>query len=75
MLGYAEAQNEAVGPDASVYNAINRVRNRINLPEKVYTVIPAPGGGRKFYVNKNYLWPIPQSAMDRNKNLVQNPEY
>jgi hypothetical protein len=28
LLGYAEAQNEAVGPDASVYDAINAVRAR-----------------------------------------------
>lgn len=34
LLGYAEAQNEAVGPDASVYAAINKVRQRpsTNLP-------------------------------------------
>ncbi len=32
LLNYAEAQNEAVGPDASVYDAINKVRNRSNLP-------------------------------------------
>jgi len=28
LLGYAEAQNEAVGPDASVYDAVNAVRAR-----------------------------------------------
>lgn len=28
LLNYAEAQNEAVGPDASVYNAINQIRAR-----------------------------------------------
>jgi starch-binding outer membrane protein, SusD/RagB family len=33
LLNYAEAQNEAVGPDASVYNAINKIRNRSNLPD------------------------------------------
>jgi len=34
LLGYAEAQNEAVGPDASVYAAVNRIRQRAstNLP-------------------------------------------
>ncbi|SDH16697.1 RagB/SusD family nutrient uptake outer membrane protein [Chitinophaga filiformis] len=32
LLGYAEAQNEAVGPDASVYDAINQVRARGGLP-------------------------------------------
>ena len=28
LLNYAEAQNEAVGPDASVYEAINAIRTR-----------------------------------------------
>jgi hypothetical protein len=32
LLGYAEAQNEAVGPDASVYAAMLKIRQRSNLP-------------------------------------------
>lgn len=32
LLNYAEAQNEAVGPDESVYSAINEIRSRSNLP-------------------------------------------
>ncbi|MDR6944757.1 RagB/SusD family nutrient uptake outer membrane protein [Mucilaginibacter pocheonensis] len=32
LLSYAEAQNEAVGPDASVYDAVNKVRARSSLP-------------------------------------------
>lgn len=28
LLGYAEAQNESVGPDASVYEAVNAIRER-----------------------------------------------
>lgn len=34
LLNYAEAQNEAVGPDQSVYDAINAIRGRVsvNLP-------------------------------------------
>lgn len=34
LLNYAEAQNEAVGPDNSVYQAINQIRQRssVNLP-------------------------------------------
>jgi hypothetical protein len=35
LLGYAEAQNEAVGPDASVYDAINKIRARSSLPPLV----------------------------------------
>jgi hypothetical protein len=33
LLGYAEAQNEAVGPDASVYAAMHQVRARAGLPD------------------------------------------
>lgn len=33
LLGYAEAQNEAAGPDASVYSAVNKIRNRAGLPD------------------------------------------
>ena len=32
LLSYAEAQNEAVGPDPTVYNAVNLVRTRSALP-------------------------------------------
>jgi hypothetical protein len=31
LLNYAEAQNEAVGPDATVYNAVNQVRQRASV--------------------------------------------
>ncbi|MCL3781017.1 RagB/SusD family nutrient uptake outer membrane protein [Prolixibacteraceae bacterium JC049] len=33
LLGYAEAQNEAVGPNASVYSAVNQVRQRAGIPD------------------------------------------
>lgn len=32
LLNYAEAQNEAVGPDASVYNALDQIRTRAGIP-------------------------------------------
>ncbi|WP_209402368.1 RagB/SusD family nutrient uptake outer membrane protein [Pseudozobellia sp. WGM2] len=32
LLNYAEAQNEAVGPDGSVYDAINQIRQRAGMP-------------------------------------------
>ena len=32
LLSYAEAQNEAVGPDQSVYDAVNAVRDRVSMP-------------------------------------------
>jgi starch-binding outer membrane protein, SusD/RagB family len=33
LLNYAEAQNEASGPDGTVYAAVNRVRTRAGLPD------------------------------------------
>jgi hypothetical protein len=35
LLTYAEAQNEAVGPDASVYDALNQIRRResVKMPD------------------------------------------
>ncbi len=35
LLSYAEAQNEAVGPDASVYDAVNQVRQRASVKQPV----------------------------------------
>ncbi len=32
LLNYAEAQNEAAEPDASVYDAINAIRDRVDMP-------------------------------------------
>lgn len=33
LLNYAEAQNEAVGPDQSVYDALNLIRARAGMPD------------------------------------------
>lgn len=32
LLNYAEVQNEAAGPDASVYDAVNQIRKRAGMP-------------------------------------------
>ena len=32
LLMYAEAQNEAVGPDNSVYEVLNKIRDRVGMP-------------------------------------------
>jgi len=121
LLMYAEAQNEAVGPDASVYSAIDSVRNRmgVNMPSiaagksqsemrdiirherrvefafegNYYSDIRRWGIARQLMdgrVIKNisgqqldvwhftdalYLWPIPQTEIDLNPKLTQNPGY
>lgn len=139
LLNYAEAQNEAAGPDASVYSAIDQIRARagiasltatypgvdkvkmrelirrerrvelafegkryfdllrwkiaeINLNKTMhgmkiepngvgaytYTIIEAiPSGAPhwSFNASKNYLLPIPLSAIGQNNKLTQNPGY
>lgn len=117
LLIYAECQNEATGPDQSVYDAVNGVRARptVGMPplpagldkagmrEKIRheravelgmeglrywdikrwktaeTVLPKiknpTGQSRVFNPAKHYLFPIPQSELDRNPQLVQNPGY
>ncbi|MDR1982138.1 MAG: RagB/SusD family nutrient uptake outer membrane protein [Tannerellaceae bacterium] len=115
LLMYAEARNEASGPDASVYAAINQVRARVNMPpipdgltkeelrerirnerrvelalegvrwgdvlrwKTAETYIPTlvdPGGTRRMFdPAKHYLLPFPQSEIDVNELLEQNPGY
>jgi starch-binding outer membrane protein, SusD/RagB family len=135
LLGYAEAQNEAVGPDASVYSAMNAIRARVNLPDltpgltqaqmrdairrerrielcfenkrfhdmirwgiahqvlgqklhgmKIENTVPANNSGVWKYTPvelitparfamKQYLHPIPQTALAQNPKLVQTPGY
>lgn len=141
LLNYAEAQNEAAGPDESVYAALDQIRTRAGIPTftDVYPgatqaemrdlirrerrvelafegkryfdlirweiaevnlnkmlhgmkVTPKSGGGYNyerinavppaapqwsFDKNKNYLLPIPLSALGRNPALTdhQNPGY
>jgi hypothetical protein len=133
LLNYAEAQNEAVGPDQSVYDAVNAIRNRpsVNMPslpagltqsqmrDKIRhertielafeeqrffdlrrwkgadgkylaeTILNSPVYGLKtsndrttrtrfkvedrVYLPKHRLLPVPQSEINIDKNLVQNP--
>src|SRR5690606_33507640 len=63
LLNYAEAQNEAVGPDESVYEAVNKVRNRSDLPdlelgldqEKMREAIHSERRVELCFENKRYL--------------------
>lgn len=127
LLNYAEAKNEASGPDNSIYEALDLIRERAGMPlvdrgkynnkeklrefirnerrvelaceglryfdiirwriaENVLNVelksFEVPGKlpakvieTRIFDPNKHYVWPIPQYAIDRAKNLEQHPEW
>lgn len=135
LLNYAEAQNEFSGPDASVYQAVNTIRQRSNLPalatglskddmraairrerrvelcfeqKRFYDIIrwgiaedvmnkdlhgmkitnssPNDNKGKWVYevvglnhphvfTKKMYMNPIPQSVIDQNEKIQQNPGY
>lgn len=133
LLTYAEAQNETSGPDATVYDAINRIRDRAGQPglpaglsqqqmrdrirnerrvelalecKRYFDIIrwkigdlvlnqPIMGMNvkyvkdagtsaitptynpfvvlnKKFSAPRNYLMPVPQSAINRNAKLLPN---
>ncbi len=131
LLNYAEAQNEDAGPDANVYNAMNELRARVNMPplpaglnkdqmrerirnerrvelafeeHRFFDVrrwgiaedvlnkpihgirigpngeLSGPGFGiieteNRTFLPRHYLAPIPQSEIDKNPKLEQNPGY
>lgn len=118
MLMFAEARNEMLSsPDMKVYNAINAIRNRVNMPDvpqgltkeqmrkkiRHERMVELCGEGKRYddirrwgiakqmvdgvwmktftgikirqrgFPDWFYLWPIPQSEIDINPNLTQNP--
>jgi hypothetical protein len=134
LLNYAEAQNEAGGPDQTIYNAINAVRARAQMPDLptglsqdemrqriiqerrvelafenfrwydlirwkmsktvlndkyftgmfitrngsgglVYTRTLVDNRPKQYFLDRNYLLPIPQSEVEKNPNLKQNTGY
>lgn len=116
LLMYAEAQNEAAGPDAGVYAAVNRVRarpgvampplpaglskdsmrtrirqerrselsfenlryfdlKRWRIAKDVLSGITNPTGAKRSFLDKHYLWPIPQAEINILGNAYQNPGY
>jgi len=112
LLLLAEAENEVNGPTISAYNAINKVRARVKMPNvpanlakeafraevlherrvelafeghRWYDLVTsgiadkAINGikelDRAFVPNKQELFPIPQSELDLNPKLQQNPGY
>ena len=118
LLMYAEAKNEANGPDTSIYDALDMIRARtgVNMPPVdrtkystqgllrdyirherrielalegqryfdlkrwhiAHILLPqltTPGGVPLVFEEKHYLLPFPQSELDINPNLEQNPGY
>jgi len=55
LLMYAEAQNESSGPDATVYTAISRVRNRVGMPSVDATTHPTQEDVRALIRNERVV--------------------
>lgn len=76
LLMYAEARNEASGPDASVYAALNKIRDRVGMPhvEKGLTKAEMREvirherrielAGEGLYYNDIRRWKIAKEAMN-----------
>ncbi|MEM8887525.1 MAG: RagB/SusD family nutrient uptake outer membrane protein [Bacteroidota bacterium] len=112
LLMWAEATNEVSGPTADVYEAVNKVRARVSMPDfpaglsqdqmrdeikherKVEfflegtryfdlirwrdaetVLLQVTAESRTFDPSVNYLWPVPQFAIDQSPELTQNPGY
>jgi len=83
LLNYAEAQNEAVGPDASVYDAINSIRKRSNLPDllsgldkaKMRDAIHRERRVELGYEDNRFFdiirWKIADSVMNKDKHAMK----
>jgi hypothetical protein len=56
----------------SLLGTVNQANGAVTLTPGTAIKVGTP---RVFDPAKNYLWPIPQSEMDLNKNLKQNPKY
>jgi len=48
---------------------------RWNEAQNVLSNVKDPGGNNRKFTKYNYLWPIPQQAMNKNPKLKQNPGY
>ena len=83
LLGYAEAQNEASGPDASVYDAINRIRTRAGIPslaagltqDQMRTAIQQERRVELCFENKRFddiiRWKAASTVMNVDKHAMQ----
>lgn len=55
LLMYAEAQNEVSGPDATIYNALNLIRARVNMPPVDQTVYGDQASLRTYIRNERRI--------------------
>lgn len=86
LLSYAEAKNEVTGPDPTIYNALNDIRNRAGMPaidQAVYNTqdklrqlihnerrIELAGEGQRFHDIRR--WNIADAVMKTTYDLTNN---
>ncbi len=73
LLNYAEAQNEAAGPDASVYEAINKIRRRSELPD-LPAGLTKDGMRSTIYTERRVELSFENKRYWDNKRLMQQEE-
>jgi hypothetical protein len=78
-LRWFDIQRWGIGDKVMVGQVTGSLHGSVDHTTGAVTLIPGTtikvGAPRTFDPNKNYLWPIPQSEIDLNKNLAQNSGY
>ncbi len=78
-LRWFDIQRWQIGQQVMTGQVTGSLLGSVNQTNGAVTLTPGTsikvGSPRVFDPAKNYLWPIPQSEMDLNKNLKQNPHY
>jgi hypothetical protein len=75
-LRFFDIQRWKIGAQAMNGPAYGAKVGTVNSSTGAYTITGAPLSlENRVFADKNYLWPIPQSEIDLDKNLKQNPGY
>jgi len=78
-LRWFDIQRWKIGDQVMDGQVMGSLQGTVNQATGAVTLTPGTaikvGTPRVFDPAKNYLWPIPQTEIDLNKNLNQNPKY
>jgi hypothetical protein len=75
-LRYFDIQRWKIGPQVMVGNVYGARLGTVNATTGQYTITgDSIRVETRQFADKNYLWPVPQSEININKNLTQNPGY
>jgi hypothetical protein len=78
-LRWFDIQRWKIGEEVMNGQVYGSLQGTVDQATGAVTLTPGTrikvGTPRVFDGTKNYLWPIPQTEIDLNKNLSQNPKY